>query len=115
MTDALLGAAGLPDIGRLVPPSDAASRGIDSAEIVARALARVAESGWRPLSVDVTIVGARPKLGGRRLDAMADRVAALLGIDRGGVAVKAGTGNLAGDEGAGRVIRATATVTVVPR
>jgi 2-C-methyl-D-erythritol 4-phosphate cytidylyltransferase/2-C-methyl-D-erythritol 2,4-cyclodiphosphate synthase len=115
ITDGLLGAAGLPDIGRLVPPSDAASRGIDSAVIVARALAAAAGAGWRPSSVDVTVIGSRPKLGGRRLDAMADRVAVLLGLDRRAVALKAATGNLAGDEGAGRVIRATAAVTVVPR
>ncbi len=115
IVDGLLGAAGLPDIGRLMPPGEPASRGIDSAVIFARALEQAAQAGWRPSSIDVTIVGARPKLGGRRLDAMADRVAALAGIDRHAVAVKAATGNLAGDEGAGRVIRATAAVTVVSR
>jgi 2-C-methyl-D-erythritol 4-phosphate cytidylyltransferase/2-C-methyl-D-erythritol 2,4-cyclodiphosphate synthase len=115
LADALLGAAGLPDIGRLFPSDDAASRGIDSTLIVARALERLAESGWRPSSVDLTVVGARPKLGGRRLDAMADRVAVLMGLARNAVSVKAATGNLAGDEGAGRVIRATAIVTVASR
>jgi 2-C-methyl-D-erythritol 4-phosphate cytidylyltransferase/2-C-methyl-D-erythritol 2,4-cyclodiphosphate synthase len=115
VVDGLLGASGLPDIGRLVPPRDAASKGIDSAEILARALARAADAGWRPSSIDVTVIGARPKLGGRRLDAMADRISDLTGLERTAVAVKAATGNLAGDEGAGRVIRATAAVTVVER
>jgi 2-C-methyl-D-erythritol 4-phosphate cytidylyltransferase/2-C-methyl-D-erythritol 2,4-cyclodiphosphate synthase len=113
VVDALLGASGLPDIGRLIPPDDASSRGIDSAVIVARAVDRAAEAGWRPSSIDVTIIGARPRLGGRRLDAMGDRLAALAGLERQSVAVKAATGNLSGDEGAGRVIRATAAVTVV--
>jgi 2-C-methyl-D-erythritol 4-phosphate cytidylyltransferase/2-C-methyl-D-erythritol 2,4-cyclodiphosphate synthase len=115
VADALLGASGLPDIGRLFPPAEAGSRGIDSARIVAAALARSADAGWRPSALGVTIVGARPRLGGRRLDAIAERLAQALGIDRSSVAVKAATGNLSGDEGAGRVIRATAAVTAVPR
>ena len=115
LCDALLGAAGLPDLGRAFPASDPATRGIDSARLVASVLAQVAGRGWRPQSVDVTILGARPKLGGRRLDAMAGAIAGLLRIDRDQVAVKASTGNLSGDEGAGRVIRATASVTLGSR
>jgi 2C-methyl-D-erythritol 2,4-cyclodiphosphate synthase len=64
--------------------------------------------------LDVTIVGARPRLGGSRLDAMAARLAALLDVDREAVSVKASSGNLAGDEGAGRVISASCLVGVMP-
>jgi 2-C-methyl-D-erythritol 4-phosphate cytidylyltransferase / 2-C-methyl-D-erythritol 2,4-cyclodiphosphate synthase len=115
LCDALLGAAGLPDLGRAFPASDPATRGIDSATLVTSVLAQVIEHGWRPQSVDVTILGARPKLGGRRLDAMAESIAHLLEIAPGQIAVKASTGNLSGDEGAGRVIRATVTATLTTR
>ena len=66
-------------------------------------------------SVDVTIIGARPRLGGLRLDAIAASIAELTGAAAGRVSVKAATGNLSGDEGAGRTIRATCLVGVVPR
>ena len=64
--------------------------------------------------MDLTVVGARPRLGDR-LDAMRDTIAALLGVRAGAVNVKASTGNLAGMEGAGRGIsaRAVAQVEVV--
>ena len=58
----------------------------------------------------MSVVGARPNLGGQRLDAMAANLADLLHISRDSVAVNASTGNLSGDEGAGRVITATALV-----
>jgi 2-C-methyl-D-erythritol 4-phosphate cytidylyltransferase/2-C-methyl-D-erythritol 2,4-cyclodiphosphate synthase len=115
LCDALLGAAGLPDIGRAFPAGVPETRGIDSTRLVASVLQQVAERGWRPSSVDVTIVGSRPRLGGRRLDAMAENIATLLGIPVDRVAVKASTGNLSGDEGAGRVIRADVAATLVPR
>ena len=63
----------------------------------------------------MTILGSRPKLGGRTLDAMAESIALLLVIAPTQVAVKASTGNLSGDEGAGRVIRATVSATLGPR
>ncbi len=115
LCDALLGAAGLPDLGRAFPASDPATRGIDSANLLTAVLGQVAKAGWRPQSVDVTILGARPKLGGRRLDAMADAIAGLLQIGRDQVGVKASTGNLSGDEGAGRVISASASASLVSR
>ena len=63
--------------------------------------------------IDVTILGARPRLGGGRLDAMARNIAGLTGSERGRVSVKAATGNLSGDEGAGRVISASCLVSLV--
>jgi len=105
LADALLGAAGLGDLGRLFPAGPVTPRGIASRELVAEVLARVEAVGYRPASADVLIVGARPRLGGH-LDAMRDAIAALLRLPPEAVNVKASTGNLAGDEGAGRGISA---------
>jgi 2-C-methyl-D-erythritol 4-phosphate cytidylyltransferase/2-C-methyl-D-erythritol 2,4-cyclodiphosphate synthase len=111
--DALLGVAGLPDLGRTFPASDPATRGIAGADLVREVVRLAAASGWMPVSVDVTLLGARPRLGAKGLDAMRDAISSLLNLDEGAVAVKASTGNLSGDEGAGRVIAATAIVSVV--
>ena len=111
--DALLGVAGLPDLGRTFPASDPATRGIAGADLIREVVKRVVSAGWMPASVDVTVLAARPKLGGKRIDAMRDVIAGLLDLEAGAVAVKASTGNLSGDEGAGRVIAATALVSVV--
>ena len=113
--DALLGAAGLPDLGRAFPAGDPGTRGIESSRLLHAVVAQVAAAGWRPMSVDVTVIGARPRLGGRRLDAMRDAIASLVGLPADRVAVKASTGNLSGDEGAGRGMRATAIVGVIHR
>ena len=67
--------------------------------------------GLAPSSVDVVVIGARPRLGDR-LYAMHDAIAGVLGIEPGAVNVKASTGNLAGDEGAGRSISARAVATL---
>jgi 2-C-methyl-D-erythritol 4-phosphate cytidylyltransferase / 2-C-methyl-D-erythritol 2,4-cyclodiphosphate synthase len=115
VANALLGAAGLADIGHLFPPEAKASRGIDSSRIVSRALEEAAAAGWRPVAVSVTVAGARPKYGSARLRAMAEALAGLLGLAAEAVSVHAISGNLSGDEGAGRVIRATAAVTTEPR
>jgi 2C-methyl-D-erythritol 2,4-cyclodiphosphate synthase len=66
-------------------------------------------------SLDATILGSRPHLGGRRLDDMAATLASLTAAPPGRVSVKAMTGNLAGDEGAGRTISATCLVSLVSR
>lgn len=115
LCDALLAAAGDGDLGRLFPSGQRHTRGIDSRELVAQVMRRVESSGLLVSGLDVTILGARPRLGGRRLDAIAEAMAGLTGIDRSRVSVKAATGNLGGDEGAGRVISASCLVTVVAR
>ena len=107
---AILSATGNGDLGRLFPASDTDTTGIASADLVHEAVARAAAGGWAAESAQVSVVGARPKLGGKRLDAMAQNVAELLFISRESVAINASTGNLNGAEGAGRVITATALV-----
>jgi 2-C-methyl-D-erythritol 4-phosphate cytidylyltransferase/2-C-methyl-D-erythritol 2,4-cyclodiphosphate synthase len=113
--DALLAASGGGDLGRLFPSGERATRGIDSRELVAGVMRQVGDAGLLVASLDVTILGARPRLGGRRLDAMAAIIAELVGVERGQVSVKAATGNLSGDEGAGRVISASCLASVVSR
>jgi 2-C-methyl-D-erythritol 4-phosphate cytidylyltransferase/2-C-methyl-D-erythritol 2,4-cyclodiphosphate synthase len=107
VADALLGAAGLGDLGSVFPPGPETPRGIAGSELLVGVLARVRASGHEPRSVDVTIVGARPRLAGR-LDAMRAALAALLDLAPERVDVKASTGNLDGMEGAGRGITAHA-------
>jgi 2-C-methyl-D-erythritol 4-phosphate cytidylyltransferase/2-C-methyl-D-erythritol 2,4-cyclodiphosphate synthase len=115
LCDALLSAAGLGDLGRLFPSGERATRGIDSRELVSQVMARVAGADLAVEGVDATITGARPRLGGQRLDAMAETLATLTGVAPARVSVKAATGNLSGDDGAGRTLSATCIVSVVPR
>ena len=68
-------------------------------------------AGWRPAAVDLTIVAARPHLA-EHLEPMRDAIAALVGLDRDAVNVKASTGNLDGSEGAGRGISALVVATL---
>lgn len=113
LATALLSAAGSGDLGRLFPSDDMAIAGAASAELLRAALAETGAAGWTPASVQLSLLGARPRLGGARLDAMRTSIAGLLGIDPAAVSVTASTGNLSGAEGTGRAISATALVTVV--
>ena len=114
LADALLGAAGSGDLGRLFPAGPSTPRGADSRELLAAVVARLAGDGWRPASVDLTIVAARPRLGSH-LDAMGSAIAATLGLPVSAVNVKASTGNLDGAEGAGRAVSALAVATIEGR
>jgi 2-C-methyl-D-erythritol 4-phosphate cytidylyltransferase/2-C-methyl-D-erythritol 2,4-cyclodiphosphate synthase len=111
VADALLGAAGLGDLGRLFPADARTPRGVASDVLLREVAARLAGVGLSPSTLDVVVIGARPRLGAR-VDAMRDAISEILGIERGAVNVKASTGNLAGDEGAGRSISARAVATV---
>jgi 2-C-methyl-D-erythritol 4-phosphate cytidylyltransferase/2-C-methyl-D-erythritol 2,4-cyclodiphosphate synthase len=113
VADALLGAAGLGDLGRLFPPGPSTPRGIASSLLLAEVVRRLAETGWRPRSVDLTIVAGRPALG-PYLEVMRQRLADLLGLHLDRVSVKASSGNLGGDEGAGRAISALAVALIEP-
>jgi 2-C-methyl-D-erythritol 4-phosphate cytidylyltransferase/2-C-methyl-D-erythritol 2,4-cyclodiphosphate synthase len=90
LIDALLGAAQLGDVGSLFPSDADAWEGADSAELLRRAVARVAEAGWRPTSADVAVAIERPALAPRR-DEIAARIAGLLGIGPEAVSVKGTT------------------------
>ena len=114
LADALLGAVALGDLGHLHPADDRTPRGADSAMLLADVVARVTEAGWAPTSVDLTIGAARPRLGDH-LDAIRASVARLTELPVTAVSVKASTGNLTGDDGAGRTITAFALASVVER
>jgi 2-C-methyl-D-erythritol 2,4-cyclodiphosphate synthase len=113
IADALLGAAGLGDLGRMFPSGPETPRGIPSREMLATVTRRLAGSGWRPATVDMTITGARPRLGGH-LEAMRTAIAGILEIPVAAVNVKASSGNLQGSDGAGRSISALAVATIEP-
>jgi 2-C-methyl-D-erythritol 2,4-cyclodiphosphate synthase len=113
IADALLGAAGQGDLGRLAPADERTPKGVASESLLARARERVAAAGWRATAIDATVVGARPRLGDH-LDQIAGHVAELLELDRGAVSVKASTGNLQGPEGEGRAIAAEVIATLEP-
>ena len=113
VADALLGAAGLGDLGGLFPADSRTPAGIDSRILLSRVAEKVRAAGWRPVNVDMTIVAARPRLG-NVLPSMAAGIASILGLDPAAVNVKASTGNLEGPEGAGRSISASAIVWLAP-
>jgi 2-C-methyl-D-erythritol 4-phosphate cytidylyltransferase/2-C-methyl-D-erythritol 2,4-cyclodiphosphate synthase len=111
IADALLGAAAMGDLGRMFPATSDTPAGVDSRELLGAVVDRLRDSGWRPSAVDLTIVGARPKLAGR-LEPMRDAIASVLGISSSVVSVKASTGNLEGAAGAGRAMSALALATI---
>ena len=98
ITDALLGAAGLPDIGVLFPNTEEANRGRDSADMLRLAYARVASAGYRLANLDAVVHAQRPKLSPHKA-AIVDRVAAILSVEPGQINVKAKTGEGIGPVG----------------
>ena len=87
VTDAILGAAGVGDIGEMFPDSDEANRNRDSIEMLAAAVKRVSAAGFRVNQVDVAVVAETPKLGPHRAK-IRERLGAALGIDSASVSVK---------------------------
>ncbi|HZF82601.1 MAG TPA: 2-C-methyl-D-erythritol 2,4-cyclodiphosphate synthase [Burkholderiaceae bacterium] len=109
ITDALLGAAALGDIGRHFPDTDPQFRGADSGVLLAEAARRVRAAGWQIGNVDSTIVAQAPKLA-PHIPAMCARIAQLLGLDATQVNVKAKTAEKLGPVGEGRAMEARAAV-----
>jgi 2-C-methyl-D-erythritol 2,4-cyclodiphosphate synthase len=109
ITDALLGAAGLGDIGRHFPDTDERFRGADSLRLLAETVRRVREQGFQVGNVDSTVVAQAPRLA-PFVDAMRERIAQALGVDAGQVNVKAKTAEKLGPVGQGLAIEARAIV-----
>jgi 2-C-methyl-D-erythritol 2,4-cyclodiphosphate synthase len=105
VTDAILGAAALPDIGRLFPNTDSANRGRDSAEMLAAAAAKVAKAGYNIVNLDCVVHAERPKLADYQ-EAIRHRIAGILGLSPFQVGLKAKTGEGAGPVGREEVIEA---------
>ncbi|MCP9760645.1 2-C-methyl-D-erythritol 2,4-cyclodiphosphate synthase [Aquitalea sp. S1-19] len=107
VTDALLGAAALGDIGRLFPDTDAAFKGADSRVLLREALARVQAAGWQVVNVDATLIAQQPKLA-PHIEAMRTNLAADLAIDIGAVNIKGKTNETLGYLGRCEAIEAQA-------
>jgi 2-C-methyl-D-erythritol 2,4-cyclodiphosphate synthase len=109
LMDALLGAAGLGDIGQHFPDTDPAYRGADSAKLLEAVMASVHAEGWSVVNADVCLIGERPKLAPYR-EAMRERIAPLLGVAAKALNVKATTTEKLGFTGRGEGLAAQAIV-----
>ena len=112
ITDALVGAAGLGDIGTHFPDTAAEFRGADSAVLLTEAMRRVAALGWVVNNVDSTVIAQAPKLA-PHMAAMRASIAKALGITEGQVNVKAKTAEKMGPVGQGAAMEARAVVLLV--
>jgi 2-C-methyl-D-erythritol 2,4-cyclodiphosphate synthase len=105
--DAILGAAGLGDIGEHFPDTDPAYEGASSLALLGEVVKRVRQAGWRVVNVDLVIVAERPRLAAHRAEMVA-LLAAALGVGSDAVGVKATTTEGMGFEGRGEGVSATA-------
>ena len=109
ITDALLGAAALGDIGSHFPDTDARFKGADSRELLAEVGRSVAAQGWRVGNIDATVIAQAPKLA-PHIQGMRANIAQVLGLDVGQVNVKAKTAEKMGPVGEGLSMEARAVV-----
>lgn len=107
ITDAVLGGAGLGDIGRHFPDTDPRFKGADSVQLLQEAMQRVRDAGYVLLNVDSTIIAQAPKMA-PHIEAMRQRIALALGVATEAVNVKAKTAEQLGPVGEGRSIEARA-------
>ena len=107
LTDAVLGAAGLGDIGSLFPSGDPALAGADSVGLLARAWAEVEEAGWHLVNAQVVLIGQEPRLAPHR-DEMRERLAGALGVEPERLSVQATTTDELGFTGRGEGLAAQA-------
>jgi 2-C-methyl-D-erythritol 2,4-cyclodiphosphate synthase len=112
LMDALLGAAGLRDIGYHFPPGDPAYKGADSMKLLAHVVELLATEGFKPVNVDITLLAERPKIG-PHVEAMKANIAGALGVEPRRVGVKATTNEGMGfvGEGQGMAAYAVAMIT----
>jgi 2-C-methyl-D-erythritol 2,4-cyclodiphosphate synthase len=112
ITDALLGAAGLGDIGAMFPDSDPRNRNADSLELLRVAVARVREAGWAVGNIDAVVVAQAPRIA-PHVPAMQARIAPVLGVAASAVGIKGKTSERLGYAGRGEGIAAQAVVLLV--
>ena len=112
ITDALLGAAGMGDIGRMFPDSDETWRGADSRVLLRGAVAAVREAGWRVGNVDCTVIAQAPRIA-PHVVAMCANIAADVGVTVDCVNVKGKTTERLGFEGRGEGIAAEAVALLI--
>lgn len=109
ITDAVLGAAALGDIGHYFPPSDPRYAHADSADFLRKALALAREAGWTLVNVDSTVRTEKPKLA-PYITLIRERIVEITGLTVGVVSVKAKTAEGLGEIGRGEAMAATAVV-----
>jgi 2-C-methyl-D-erythritol 2,4-cyclodiphosphate synthase len=113
IADAILGAAGIGDIGELFSDRDPANRGRDSLEMLGAALARTQAAGFRVCQVDVTVIAEAPRIAPQR-DAMRRSLARVLAVSESAVSVKGKTNEGMGWIGRGEGIACIAVASIVP-
>lgn len=111
LCDALLGAAALGDIGQHFPPGDEQWRGADSLELLSSVVGLLAEQGWSPVNLDVTIMCEAPKVS-PYVPSMRETIGRALGLGTGAVSVKATTTEKLGFCGRGEGIAALAVALI---
>jgi 2-C-methyl-D-erythritol 2,4-cyclodiphosphate synthase len=109
--DALLGAAGLEDIGHYFPDTNPACAGADSLKLLATVAELLGEKGWRPVNVDAVVICEEPRIGPHR-QAMRERLAAAMGIEADRVSLRGTTTEGMGFTGRGEGIAAQAVALV---
>jgi len=111
LTDALLGAAALGDIGSHFPDTDPAYKGVDSTQLLRQAWKMVSDRGYSLLNADITIIAEHPRIS-PMVQVMRERLAAVLQINVGALSVKATRGEGMGPEGRGECLTAMAIVLI---
>ncbi len=114
LIDALLGGAGLGDIGSLFPPGEAAWEGASSLELLRLAVAEVREAGWELVNADCILIGEEPRIAPRR-EEMRERLAEAAGVEPERVNVRATTTDRLGFPGRGEGLAAQAVALVRQR
>jgi len=109
IADALLGAAGLGDIGRMFPDSDPRYRDADSGALLAEVAQRVQQDGWHVANVDCTVIAEQPRIA-PHVEAIRASIAQLLQVDRAQINVKGKTAERLGAIGRGEAIAASVVV-----
>jgi 2-C-methyl-D-erythritol 2,4-cyclodiphosphate synthase len=109
--DALLGAAGLPDIGHFFPNTDPACKDADSQLFLRRVIAELRQRGWAPVNIDVTIVAEKPRIF-PQIDAMKGVLARSAGLPIDAIGLKATTNEGVGELGRGVAIAAHAVALI---
>lgn len=109
--DALLGAAGLPDIGHQFPNTDPAYRNADSQVLLQRVIAALRERGWSPVNLDATLIAEKPKIA-PRLGEMKAALAQSTGLAMDAIGLKATTNEGSDDSGRGLAIAAHAVALI---
>jgi 2-C-methyl-D-erythritol 2,4-cyclodiphosphate synthase len=112
--DALLGAAGLGDIGCFFPPGDSAYAGADSRRLLAQTAQMISQVGYKVWNVDTTIIAEKPRLA-PYIRSMRQRIADTLDLDESRISVKATTNEGIGDIGRGKAIAALAVALLEQR